>query len=158
MSFKSTFGKDFKAVFSWLGSSKGQNTITSVESTVAGVATAINPGAGAAISGVEGLINTAFKQIMSIEAVASAAEQQDGTGIQKSAAVLDAIAPQSSAFLISIGVSVPTANQIQAVSTIISSGLVGITKALPATAAEAAALGSLTTTATTPAFVSAKTA
>lgn len=140
MSFLSTIGKDFKAVFSWLGSSKGQTTIAAVEATATGVVTAINPGAGLALAGVEALINTALKEVISIESVSAAAEQQTGSGAQKLAATLEAAAPQASAFLQSIGVPAPTAVQIQAVATIISQGMVNIVNALPANATEAAAL------------------
>lgn len=140
MSFLSTVGKDFKAVFSWLGSAKGQNTIAAVEVTATGVATAINPAAGLALAGIEALINTALKSVISIEAVSAAAAQQTGSGPQKLTAVLEAAAPQAGQFLQSIGVPSPTASQIQAVSTIIANGLVAIQNALPADATEAAAL------------------
>jgi hypothetical protein len=140
MSFLSAVGKDFKAVFGWLGSAKGQNTIKVAESTAVAIVSAVNPGAGAALLGLENLFNAALQRTISIEALAAAAGEQDGTGVQKSTAVLDAIAPQSSAFLVSLGVPTPTANQIQAISTIIADGLVAIQNKLPASAAEAATL------------------
>lgn len=140
MSFLSTVGKDFKAVFSWLGSAKGQKTITAVETTTAGVVSAINPAAGAVLIGFENLFNAGLKQVLSIESIAAAAGEQDGTGLQKAAAVATAVEPQSMAFLLALGVSKPTVAQIDAISNIISKGLVSIGNELPATAAEAAAL------------------
>jgi len=134
-SFLSAFGKDFKAVFSWLGSPAGQATVTGVETTTVAVATAINPVAGLAIAGVEALINTALKEIISIEAVAAAAGSQTGSGTQKAAAVIAAITPQVSTLLTSVGVATPTATQVQTVATAVNNGLVAVLNAIPATPA-----------------------
>ncbi len=130
--FLSDFGKDFKAVFSWLGSASGQATITGVETTTVAVASAINPAAGLVIAGVETLINSALKEIISVEAVAAAAGAQTGTGAQKAAAVISAITPQVAALLTSVGVSAPTSTQVQNVATAVNNGLVSVLNALPA--------------------------
>jgi hypothetical protein len=131
-SFLSAFGKDFKGVFAWLGSAQGQAEITGLEADATAITTAFNPAAGAALAGVETLFNTGLKQVISIEAVAAAAGAQSGTGAQKSAAVVSAIAPDVSSFLLAIGVSKPTAAQVQSVSTSVTNGIVGILNALPA--------------------------
>lgn len=130
-SFLSSFGKDFKAVFAWLGSKQGQTTIETVETSATAVVTAINPAAGLAMSGIEALINAAMQQIVSTEAIAAAAEQQNGTGVQKSAAVVAAVAPQVSSVLQSLGVKSPTATQVQSISQVVSDSLVSIVNAFP---------------------------
>jgi hypothetical protein len=134
MSFLSTFGKDFKAVFAYLGSSKGQATISVVEGGVTAVVTAVNPAAGAALAGIEALINSALKQVVNSEALAAAAEQQTGTGVQKAAAAAVALAPQVEAVLTSLGVKAPAATQVQSISTVVASSLANIVNAFPAQA------------------------
>lgn len=134
MSFLSTFGKDFKAVFAYLCSSKGQATISVVEGGVTAVVTAVNPAAGAALAGIEALVNSALKQVVNSEALAAAAEQQTGTGVQKAAAAASALAPEVSAVLASLGVKTPAATQIQSISTVVASSLANIVNAFPAQA------------------------
>ena len=68
-------------------------------------------------------------------ASASAAGLQSGTGAQKLAAVTEAIAPNVQAFLTSIGISSPTAEQVQTYSTALANGIVAILNAIPPTAA-----------------------
>ena len=41
MSFLATVGKDFKAVFAWLGGSAGKAVVTTVEGVAEGVATCL---------------------------------------------------------------------------------------------------------------------
>lgn len=130
-SFLSAVGHDFAKVFAWLGSTQGQATIAGVETTATAVATAINPADGLAVAGIEALINAALKQIISVETVATAAGQQSGTGTQKAAAVISAITPQIGPLLESLGVSNPTAAQIQAVAESVNAGLVGVLNAIP---------------------------
>lgn len=132
MSFLKGVGHAFTAVFGWLGSSNGQKAIAGAEAAANAVATAINPGLGAALVGVEMLINAGLKQVVSIETVAAAAGAQDGTGPQKLAAVVSAITPNTVAFLESIGVAAPTAEQVQTTATAIANGLVSILNVLPA--------------------------
>lgn len=86
MSFLSTFGNDFKAVFAWIGSTKGQAVITTGEK----LAEQIDPGATPVIN----LANSWMTQILTTQALAAAAEAQPGTGAQKAAAVIAAISPQ----------------------------------------------------------------
>jgi hypothetical protein len=136
-SFLSEFGKDFKAVFSWLGSPVGQATITGTETAATAIATAVNPAAGLALAGVEALVNAALKEIISVEAVAAAAESQSGTGAQKAAAVVSAITPQVQSLLLSIGVAKPTSEQVQTVATAVNNGLVAVLNAIPSTTATA---------------------
>lgn len=131
-SFLSAVGHDVLGVFSFLGSAKGQSAITGIETVATTIATVINPGAGAALSGIEALFNAGLKEIISIETVATAAGQQSGTGAQKAAAVISAIAPQTAAFLQSIGVSNPTAVQSQAIATTINNGIVAVLNSIPA--------------------------
>ncbi len=137
MSFLSAIGKDFKAVFSWLGSAKGQATVASVETVAAAVTTAVNPAAGATLVGVEALVNVGLKAVINAESTAAAAAAQAGTGPQKAAAAAAAVAPQVENVLVSLGVKTPTAAQVQAITTVVTDALVTIVNALPAPVATA---------------------
>lgn len=86
MSFLSTIGKDIKAVFSWLGSPKGQAVIQEAGAVV----TAIDP----ALAGIVTLTESWITKIISTEALAVAAGVQTGSGVTKAAAVLNAIQPE----------------------------------------------------------------
>jgi len=92
MSFLSTIGKDFKAVFSWLGSAKGQAVVTSVEGLGETAAAAL--GAGAIVQEGINLVNSWLNKIIVTETIAASAAQQTGSGDQKAAAVLAAIGPE----------------------------------------------------------------
>lgn len=142
-SFLSAIGNDAKKVFEWLGSGTGQATIATVEGAATTVVTAINPAIGASLAGIETLVNAGLKQVISVETVAVAAGQQSGTGAQKLAAVVTAITPSVQAFLQSIGISAPTAQETQTYATTIANGLVEILNAIPASTAP-------TTTSTSP--------
>lgn len=131
MSFLSSLGKDFKAVFSWIGSAKGQATIATVEGATTAVVAAVNPGAGLAMEGIEDLVNVALKQIVTVETVAAAAAAQTGTGAQKLAAVVSAVAPQVGTTLKTLGVATPTDTQVQSISTVVANSLVAILNAFP---------------------------
>jgi len=96
MSFLSTVGKDFKAVFAWLGSSKGQATITAVEGLGESAATIL--GDGVVVQAAINVVNSWLNKIITTETVAAAASQQTGTGAQKAAAVLAAIGPELSQY------------------------------------------------------------
>ena len=115
--------------------SQGQATIAGVETAGVAVATAVNPAAGVAVSGVEALVNAALKQIISVETVAAAAGAQNGTGAQKAAAVTTAITPQVAALLAALGVPSASATQIQAVAIAVNNGLVTVLNAIPPVAA-----------------------
>jgi hypothetical protein len=131
-SFLSAAGHDFVKVFTWLGSTQGQAAIAGTEAITNTVVTAENPLAGAALVGVEALVNNGLKQVLSMEAAAAAVGAQSGTGAQKAAAVSASLAPQVGALLTSIGVSNPTATQVQSLSTAVASGLASILNAIPA--------------------------
>ncbi len=131
-SFLSGFGHDFVKVFNWLGSTQGQSTIGAVEGTVNVVVGALDPLAVPALTAIEALINKGLKKILDVEATAAAVGAQSGTGAQKAAAVAAYLSSTASDLLISLGVPQPTAEQIQTVSTAVTSGLVAVLNALPA--------------------------
>lgn len=137
-SFLSSVGHDLgvglKAVFTFLGSAQGQAAVAGVETAGATVAGLINPAAGAAVTGFEALFNAGLKEVLTVEASASAAGMQAGTGAQKLAAVTAAIAPNVGSFLTSIGVSSPSETEIQSYSTALANGIVAILNAIPAPA------------------------
>ena len=108
MSFKSilsTIGSDAKKVFAFLGSSKGQQIIAAGE----GVLVTVDPG----LAGLAGLFNTYAAEALKIEAIATAAGSQSGTGAQKLAAVVAAVTPTALAYAQSAGLAAPTAAEIQ---------------------------------------------
>ena len=125
MSFLSAFGKDFKAVFAWLGSAKGQAVVSGAEGLTETVATAF--GAGAPVAAALRLINTWGTEIIKTEALAAAAGSQTGSGELKAAAVLTAIEPD---------IQVAAANGLPAPSAanlaIINTALVTVLNALGA--------------------------
>lgn len=86
MSFLSTIGKDIKGVFAWLGSPKGQTVIHTAEAVVV----AVDP----ALASIVNIVDSWITKIITTEALAAAAGQQDGSGAQKAAAVLNAIQPE----------------------------------------------------------------
>lgn len=133
-SFLSAAGHDFLAVFSWIGSKRGQAAINGTEAVLNTVVAAYNPVLGASLVGVESLVNAGLKQALSMEASAAAVGAQSGTGAQKSAAVIATLAPQTAAFLQSIGIAEPTVEQSQTLAKAISDSLVAILNAIPAPA------------------------
>lgn len=135
--FMGHIGHAFKDVFAFLGSKQGQQTIAAVEGATNLVATAVNPAAGAALVGIESLINAALPQAVQIETLAVAAGQATGTGTQKAAAVTAALTPQIASFLKTIGISSPTADQVQSIGSALSTAVVGVLNAIPAPAAPA---------------------
>ena len=150
MSFKSfldafgheaeVIGKDTAKVFDWLGSAQGQQVVAGVEATAAGVATAAaGPAAGAAVAAVEGLVNQGLSGVLTVQAIATAAGKSQGNSEQKAALFAAKLSPQIASVLKSLGVADPTATQIQAVATALSTGLVGIVNALPPVAPAPAA-------------------
>ena len=103
MSWLSTLGSKVESVFAWLGSSKGQAVVTGVETTTEGVVTAINPAAGAALTGGISLINNWIAEAVKMEALAAAAGVQTGSGTQKAAAVLSTMVPELTSYLSNAG-------------------------------------------------------
>ena len=85
MSWLSTVGHKFVSIFSFLESPKGQTIITTGE----GVVTAIDPALAPALA----LANSWIQKIFTTETIAAAASQSSGTGTQKAAVVLSAVAP-----------------------------------------------------------------
>lgn len=86
MSFLSTIGKDIKAVFKWLASPQG----TAVISTGAAVVTAIDPG----LAGIVNLATSWIQKVITTESLAVAAGSQTGSGVDKAAAVINAMQSQ----------------------------------------------------------------
>ena len=109
MSFLSTVGKDFKAVFTWLGSSTGQAVVSSVEAGVELAVPAITP----AIT----LVNSWMAEAIKVETLANAATSAAGTGTQKAAAALSTMTPQVIAWANANGYAVPNSTQISAINT-----------------------------------------
>lgn len=125
MSFLSAVGKDFKAVFGFLGSPKGQTVIATGEVLAQSVANAV--GAGAPVQAGITLLNNWGGEIIKTEALAAAAGQQTGSGPTKAAGVINAMMPQLLAFLTSQGATTATA---QAQASTITDSLVTVLNAL----------------------------
>lgn len=90
MSWLSTIGKDIKAVFTWLGSPKGQTVIQTGEAVVE----AVDP----ALTGIINLVQSWITKVIATESLAVAAGVQTGSGTQKAAAVLTAMQPEISKY------------------------------------------------------------
>ena len=90
MRFLSAIATDFKRVFAWVGSPKGQAVITGVE----GVILSVDP----ALSGIFSLANSWMNKVLTTESLAAAAGQQNGSGTQKASAVLVAMGPEISKY------------------------------------------------------------
>lgn len=129
MSFLATLGKDVKAVFSWLGSSKGQAVIAGVETTATGVATALNPLAGAALTSGFTLVNNWMTEAVKMEALAAAAGTQTGSGTTKAAAVLGTMVPELTTYLNNAGY---TSANVTAKATTINNLIVSLLNTLEA--------------------------
>ena len=104
-----TIGKDFKGVFAFLGSSKGQAIIATGETLVESVYPPL--------TGAINLANSWMVEIVKDEALAAAAGQQVGSGEQKAAAVISTITPAALAFAQQNGLPAPTAAQLAAANT-----------------------------------------
>jgi hypothetical protein len=115
MSFLSAIGKDFKAVFAWLGSAKGQAIVATTEGAAVAIATPF--GLGPAIAGAETLFNSWLAEVVKTETLAAAADQQTGSGVQKAAAVIAAMTPQAITFAQHNGLAAPTAESLQTINT-----------------------------------------
>jgi hypothetical protein len=136
--FLSKIGKKAEVVFEWLGSPKGQAVVTGTETAAVVVAGAFGgPALGAAVQGIEGLVNAGLKNAITVENVAASASQQSGTGAQKSAAVVNALTSNAGAFLKSIGVNDATDAEVQSLATVIGTASADILNAIPARAVTA---------------------
>jgi hypothetical protein len=129
MSFLATLAKDAKAVFAFLGSSKGQAVVTGVETTVAGVAAAVNPAAAAAITGGFALLNNWMAEALKMETLAAAAGSQTGSGTTKAAAVLSTMVPELTTYLNNAGY---TSANVTAKATTINNLIVSLLNTLEA--------------------------
>jgi hypothetical protein len=129
MSFTSvlqTIGKDVKAVFAYLSSPKGQAIIATGETVAEDFGVP---------AGLITLANSGLNEIFKLEALATGAGVQNGSGAQKSAAVIAALTPAVLAYAQQNGLSAPTSTEIQnAVN-----GLVAFANAINATPASTAA-------------------
>lgn len=121
MSFLATVGKDFKAIFAWLGSTKGQAVVSGIEGTAEAVATAV--GAGVVVQAGIDLVNKWLAEIMKVESLSAAAAEQTGSGVQKAAAVIAAITPTATAFAASQGLPAPTAASLNTINTALVTAL-----------------------------------
>jgi len=121
MSFLATVGKDFKAIFAWLGSTKGQAVVSGVEGTAEAVATAI--GAGAVVQAGIDLVNKWLAEILKVESLSAAAAEQTGSGATKAAAVIAAVTPSVTAFATANGLPAPTAASLTTINTALVSVL-----------------------------------
>ena len=108
MSFKrvlETVGGDAKKVFAFLGSKPGQVVILTGEAVIESV----DP----ALTGLISLFNTYLAEALKVEAISAAAGSQDGSGVQKLAAVVTAVTPTVLAYAKTAGLATPTAEEIQ---------------------------------------------
>jgi hypothetical protein len=107
-SFKSileSIGADVKKVFAFVASPQAQAVIAAGE----GVAETAFP----QITGVVNLANNYIVEALKTEALAAGAAQQNGSGVQKLAAVVTAVTPQALAYAQASGLPAPTSAQIQ---------------------------------------------
>ena len=100
------FGQDIVKVFAWMGSPQGQKTIAAGEAVVEIVAPNSIP--------IVDLINAWMQKAYTVEAIAVAAGNAPGTGLEKAAMVTQAITPQILAYAQQAGLAPRTAAQIQA--------------------------------------------
>ena len=127
-------------MFKYLGSPQGQKVIQIAEVTAVTAGTLVGgPGLGAAISGVELLINKGLQGIWNMEASAAALNAQSGTGLQKGAAVAAGLLPQAEQLLKDMGYDNPTVEQIESVANEVSKGLADIINQIPPPPAQAGA-------------------
>ena len=117
-SFKSVLsavGADAKKVFAFISSPKGQAVIATGETAIE----VVDPAA----SGLVSLANAGLTEILKVEGLAAAAGQQDGTGSQKLAAVVQAVTPEVLAYAEKSGFPNPSGEQIQnAVNALVAFG------------------------------------
>src|SRR3984885_11496269 len=132
MSFLSTIGKDFKAVFSWLGSAKGQAGVAGTENLA---------GVGAPVQAGITLLNNWMAEIVKAQALGeAAAATATGEGnTTKAAAVLNAMVPQVAAFAQTQGMSATSAANLNLINTSLVTALNALGAATSTTAATPAA-------------------
>lgn len=133
MSFLATVGKDFKAVFAWLGSSGGQAVVAGAEGAAEAVATAA--GVGAPVATGISLLNNWITEAIKTESLAAAAVAQTGTGTQKAAVVLTAMVPELTSYLQAQGI---TSSNVTSQATAINNAVVNLLNTLTSPATPAA--------------------
>lgn len=126
MSFLSglkVFGTEIEKAFAWFGSPKGQVVVTAGEGLLQSLVPASTP--------LVNLFNSWAAKAYNVEALAVAASKVTGTGADKAAAVLTAVAPDVLQYAQQAGVPARTAAQIQTANT----ALVAFINAMTAPAA-----------------------
>jgi hypothetical protein len=132
-SFLSAVGHGFVVALKWVASPAGQKTVQIAEGAAVAAGTAFGgPGLGAAIAGVELLINKGLKGVIGMEASAAAVNAQSGTGVQKGVAVAASLVPQATDLLNQLGFENPTEDQVMSVANAVSKGLADILNSIPA--------------------------
>jgi hypothetical protein len=142
VSFLSTIGKDFKAVFAFLGSSKGQAIVAGTENLVEVGATVV--GVGAPVTAGINLLNTWMGEIVKAQALGEAAAATGTTSgnLAKASSVLTAMVPQVAAFAQTQGLSATSAANLNLINTSLVTALTALgsaTTAAPAPTPAAAA-------------------
>lgn len=112
----SAIGSDAKKVFRWLSSAGGQKAVQSTEAVVETVAAVAAPAAAPEIDAGISLFNDWAKQAIQIETVATAAAATSGTGDQKAASVISAMAPFVQEYAAKYGAPAPTQEQLAALN------------------------------------------
>jgi hypothetical protein len=118
-----TIGNDAKKVLAFLGSASTQKAITVVEGAADTVVAVVNPALAAPLQAAQTLINNWMAEIFKVQALASAAGSDSGSGTTQAAAVLTTIVPQVTSFLQAQGLS--TAN-VTAEANTVNSALVTV--------------------------------
>jgi hypothetical protein len=142
MSWLSTLGNDVKKVFGWLGSPKGQ----AILSTGEGIVEVVDP----ALDGIINLTNTWLQEIFKAQALAAAASANATGGVQKSAMVLNTVAPQIIAFATAQGLPIPTGVELQNANNALVAFLNALGGGSTATAAPVPLANTITGTAQAP--------
>lgn len=124
MSFLSglkVFGTDIEKAFAWFGSPKGQAIVATGEGVLESAIPVSTP--------IVNLFNTWAAKAYNIEALAVAASKATGSGADKAAAVMTAVAPDLSQYEQQAGVSARTAAQIEAANAALVSFINAMTAA-----------------------------
>jgi hypothetical protein len=116
VSFLKVIGSDAKKVLAFLASPKNQAIVVATENAGAAIVGAIDPALTAPIASFMPLIQNWTAEIFKAEALGAAAIGVDpaATDIQKSAAVISALAPQVIAFAEANKLPIPTGDRMQA--------------------------------------------
>jgi hypothetical protein len=99
------FGKDIVKVFAWAGSPKGKQVIGTGEGIIEAVLPISIP--------IVSLFNSWFQKAYTVEALAVAANQGTGSGVDKAALAIQTVTPQVLQYAVQEGLAPRTAEQIQ---------------------------------------------